>query len=266
MGVFDTLVGRYNTSIMCFELNQIPGFLKFPHGHPQVDTLYVQHTTKANIYLPYESANEILLNEKTDEFVRVMQCLGATEINIEELDSLDSNQKNQRKIDASVEGKAKVADGKGELNISNDNDQKYSGKSKSNKLLTFEPIKKPYLPNNLYWFHIDSKWRSLADMRLDGNALQYEEYLSSEEITSTSKDLNIKAKVQFNTLLNKGEASTEINNQKSVETKQDKILKIKVKFRYSRINFRLIFTKPPAYGGFEFYVCFIIKRRNYEAR
>lgn len=231
LGVFDSLVGRYNTSIMCFELNHLPGFIKFPHGHPQVDTLYVQHTTKANIYLPYESATEILFNEKIDEFVRVMQCLGATEINLEELDSLDSNQRNQIKIDASVEGKSKFVEGKAEGNINNDNDEKYSSKNKSKKYFTFEPIKKPYLPNDLYWFHIDSRWRSLAEMRLDGNTLQYEEYLSSEEISSTSKGLNIKAKIQFNTLLNKGEVKTDVSRDSVTETKQDKVCKIKVRFK-----------------------------------
>jgi len=231
LGVFDTLVGRYNTSIICFDLSYIPGFLKFPHGHPQVDTLYVQHTTKANVYLPFESANEILLNEKIDEFIRVMQCLGATEINLEELDALDSNQRNNRKVDVSVEGNTKVLEGKGELNIDNANDEKFSSMYKKNLKLIFEPIKRPYLPNDLYWFHIDSKWRSLADMRLDGNTLHYEEYLLSEEVSSTSKDLNIRAKLQFHTLLYKGEGRTDVSRNSVTETKQDKVWKIRVNFK-----------------------------------
>ena len=70
--------------------------INFPIGHPIANQLYVGHPYLPFKYIPFENYELELLEDKIREFCQVMQFLGATEINIESVNSLSSN--NDRKL------------------------------------------------------------------------------------------------------------------------------------------------------------------------
>lgn len=60
-------------------MDELPGEITFPVGHPQANTLYYAHPLRP-MYLPFENAQLLLFYEKVHEICRLFQCLGATHI------------------------------------------------------------------------------------------------------------------------------------------------------------------------------------------
>ena len=60
-------------------------------GHPVVNQLYVGHPYIPSKYIPFENYELELIEDKIREFSQIMQYLGATEINIESVNSSSNN-------------------------------------------------------------------------------------------------------------------------------------------------------------------------------
>jgi hypothetical protein len=68
---------------------------RFPPGHPQVDQAYRLHplsnlpdSSKGGVYIPYECFDQVLLDEREAELMRLLVDLGATSISITEKNSV----------------------------------------------------------------------------------------------------------------------------------------------------------------------------------
>lgn len=61
--------------------------IEFPIGHPVAYQLYIGHPYIAQKYIPFESYELELIEDKIREFCQIMQSLGAMEITIECLNS-----------------------------------------------------------------------------------------------------------------------------------------------------------------------------------
>ena len=91
----------------------------FPIGHPVTYQLYVGHPYIKQKYLPFESYELELIEDKVREFCQLVQCLGATEITIECLNSSssDRNTNTEQHISGDVSYRVASVSGK------NDRDQ-----------------------------------------------------------------------------------------------------------------------------------------------
>ena len=166
--------------ITLLNIEQLPA-INFPSSHPKPNQTYIVHPYKTDTYLPIESYDYELLNDRMDEFFRILGCLGATSITLKTIKKENKEEKKNLKIEGNVGGSKEGI----ELEV----DAKYS-KAASTSLSkymdmersqTFAPNKRPYIPKDTIWFPREPRWQRLAQQRLEGGILTYTERISSSE-------------------------------------------------------------------------------------
>ena len=198
----------------------------FPMSHPKINHSYIVHPYKTDSYLPIENYDYELLNDRLNEFFYFLQCLGATSISYEVVEDESSQQAsrsqqsqsqnnrnsnyNERSNNGQYGGSAGVNLGfvKAEVGGSSSNansgsnygegghQQEQSQEAVMNSSLrnflrmgrnqTFDPLQKPYIPNDLIWYPNEYTWQRIAQQRLNGNMLSHSETLSSSQSETLS--------------------------------------------------------------------------------
>jgi len=153
--------------------------LRFPPGHPQVGQTYKQHpladmsgSSKADVYIPIDAYDEILMSEREAELLRLMIELGATRIEI----SKDS-QKSSSKSAAFSAGIKSPLPGVGvDVNASN---SKHADDHHSDSRV-FELRGKPWKAGDSLdrsrfgWLHYEPTWEAVVFAREVGGCLKAE--------------------------------------------------------------------------------------------
>lgn len=153
----------------------------FPIGHPVTYQLYVGHPYIKQKYLPFESYELELIEDKVREFCQLVQCLGATEITIECLNSSssDRNTNTEQHISGDVSYRVASVSGK------NDRDQSRHLIDEISQSINlhqkFVPNGKPHLPEDLVWYHNEPSWQRLYNQRMQGALLQHEERIETRK-------------------------------------------------------------------------------------
>lgn len=198
----------------------------FPMSHPKINHSYIVHPYKTDSYLPIENYDYELLNDRLNEFFYFLQCLGATSISYEVVEDESSQQAsrsqqshgqnnrnsnyNERSNNNQYGGSAGVNLGfvKAEVGGSSSHansgsnygeggyQQEQSQEAVMNSSLrnflrmgrnqTFDPLQKPYVPNDLIWYPNEYTWQRIAQQRLNGNMLSHSETLSSSQSETLS--------------------------------------------------------------------------------
>lgn len=198
----------------------------FPMSHPKINHSYIVHPYKTDSYLPIENYDYELLNDRLNEFFYFLQCLGATSISYEIVEDESSQQAsrsqqsqgqnnrnsnyNERSnnnqyggsagvnlgfVNAEVGGSSSHANSGsnyGEGGYQQDQSQEAVMNSSLRNFLrmgrnqTFDPLQKPYVPNDLIWYPNEYTWQRIAQQRLNGNMLSHSETLSSSQSETLS--------------------------------------------------------------------------------
>lgn len=189
---------------LLLNINNLPS-IQFPSSHPQIDETYICHPHNQSVYIPFDNYEKELLDDRINEYCFLLQCLGATSINI-----INNNEEiNNSKEDEGTNIKVKA-----KLNLKNinlgldDSGTEYSSEvsnkdeliSTLNKKQYFNPTKKPYIPNNLTWFDKEISWQRLAKQRLEGNLISHNEYISTKQNQLVSQSEINKLKTDFKVL------------------------------------------------------------------
>ena len=175
----------------------LDNIIKFPIGHPKPNGVYVGHPYNPNQYVPIENYDYELLNDRINEYCYLLQCLGATEIEITNTQGETKSQSNSRSTTTSGGVSGKI----GSVNVEYGRDR--SNSSENETLLKIgrhqhlNPTEKPYIPEGLAWFPNEAGWQRLAEQRLNGKLLTHNESISSQkgQVLSTSDIENIKADI-----------------------------------------------------------------------
>ena len=172
--------------IVVLKKNDLPLNINFPIGHPHLNEIYTCHPHKQNLYLPLKDYSEELFLDRINEFSYLLQCLGANTL---EISSSKSNSSDQRvtystEIDAKMDYKINSAN----VNYKGENTENtlIDGKLKITKKQVFKPLKAPFIPTNLIWYHSDLNWQRLVDQRLNGNIMTHSEVISSSQSENIS--------------------------------------------------------------------------------
>lgn len=183
-----------------FPLDELPGEITFPVGHPQANTLYYAHPLRP-MYLPFENAQLLLFYEKVHEMCRLFQCLGATRITARCLKGAKISQDTFVSSDIRAEGGYKIMSASGE--ISGRNSRSESRENRDEMLLeqTFVPQKAPYCPDDLLWAKQDPELRTLIRQRLEGGLLEFTKKVSSYETSNLSQNQVNDVKAAFQSLM-----------------------------------------------------------------
>lgn len=181
-----------------FPLDELPGEITFPVGHPQANTLYYAHPLRPH-YLPFENAQLQLFYEKVHEICRLFQCLGATEITTRCLKGKTVSREITTLKDMSAEGNYRVFNASGAFKGQNRFAEDSETKNAMELTQTFSPTKIPYCPNDLLWTMNDPELQTLIHQRLEGGLLKFSKKVSSFETSNLSQNsiTDVKAAFQF---------------------------------------------------------------------
>lgn len=204
--------------------------LTFPIGHPKVNEVYVAHPLTTNRYMPIESYQLELVEDRVREFCELVQGLGATEINI---DCLNSNSN-----DSGNSGNQNLSGGvsRGKNSIHGSKHDEYSRRlieeiSQSISLhQTFQPHKAPTLPNNLVWYEGEPSWQRLYRQRMEGGLLTHEERIKTKksQVVDNREMKEIKGELQ--SLFADLDVAFDKTEEAKFEQQENAVLAISVKF------------------------------------
>lgn len=198
----------------------------FPMSHPKINHSYIVHPYKTDSYLPIENYDYELLNDRLNEFFYFLQCLGATSISYEVVEDESSQQAsrsqqshgqnnrnsnyNERSNNNQYGGSAGVNLGFVNAEVGGSSSHANSGSNyreggyqqdqsqeavmnsslrnflRMGRNQTFDPLQKPYVPNDLIWYPNEYTWQRIAQQRLNGNMLSHSETLSSSQSETLS--------------------------------------------------------------------------------
>ncbi len=223
--------GCYDELIRTFLINHIPSSIKFPIGHPIVNELYMGHPYNQNLYIPYNNADEILFVDKIQELCYLLQCLGAMEITIRSIrgKSLEEVTNDQSCIDISAG--YKMVSGEANINLNTKQAKKDNRNNRLEQHLYYSPTEKPFIPNGLVWYPQELQWQRLAESRLKGNILEYNQFVSTSETHFVSQSLENNIQVHFETLIAKANANIQKSSFHEINQNANTEWAISVKFK-----------------------------------
>ena len=183
-----------------FPLDELPGEITFPIGHPQPNTLYYAHPLRP-MYLPFENAQLLLFYEKVHEMCRLFQCLGATQISARCLKGNKVSQEIITSSDFNVEGSYKVINASGGFQGKTAMTENSENRNEMQLNQSFSPQKAPYCPDDLLWAKEDPELRTLIQQRLEGGLLEFSKKVSSYETSHLSQNRVNDVKAAFQSLM-----------------------------------------------------------------
>ena len=219
----------YQKKLAVVDINNLPA-INFPMGHPVANQLYVGHPYIPSKYIPFENYELELIEDKIREFSQIMQYLGATEINIESVNSSSNNKdsKIDQKLSGGVDYKLVSGSGNAERHITNKLLEDIS--QHINLHQKFSPKKYPALPENLVWYQNEPSWQRLYSQRMQGALLEHEERIETKksQVVENSELKQISAEVKW--LFVQANGNWEQSMEEKFEAHENAILSIHVKF------------------------------------
>lgn len=188
-------------TFIVLDKNNLPENLKFPNNDPKIRELYIAHPYIKGSYLPFSTYETNLSSDKFDEFFYFVQCLGAKKITYRIIKGNNTNQTKDSNlnIDLSVGlGKGPVKNtGSGAFERDKKQKQQEDIFDSRAKTQTFNPVKAPYIPNDLLWYPHEQTWHRLYQQRINGNILDHYEIISSKSALSISNSEKNYLKLAF---------------------------------------------------------------------
>jgi hypothetical protein len=132
--------------------------LRFQHGHPLRNVVYVGDPGLPGNYYPVASFHRILFEGKVAEALRLLRSLGATEISVEYVEGFD------RATGVDLSGSTP-----GRPGVEVDAGVKSTKKANSGAKTTMQlsPTMPAQIPKDLIWFRSEPLWQEVANARLE---------------------------------------------------------------------------------------------------
>ena len=224
------------SGITIFNSSNVPNCINFYDNMPLNNELYIGHPYNPSVYIPYNQAEDILFQDKIQEFCYILQQLGAEEITITSLKGRKVNEINNKKEELEVAANAGRF-GNASLNIdsSTSNLMDRTSHEQYDVKYVYDPINMPEMPSETIWYQNQPKWQRLVQSRIDGNTLEYTECISSKLkfFTSSSEKEEIKAKLKV--LMANIEGRIYDEKEKQLREETETIWRVSVKFRSKKL-------------------------------
>lgn len=204
--------------------------LNFPMGNPIPMKLYIGHPFINNTYIPFDNYESVLLEEKLREYCKVAQCLGAIDIEVISLNSVNNGKSINTNSDASGEFGYKLT----ELKVSNSQQNKSNTEEGANTSILFHqkfsPKGRIFLPDNLIWYNNNPSVIRLYEQRLHGNLLEHQEKIeiTTNKIIESQELETIQA--EFKNVISSVKGSYSESVSEELRTNKNEVLSIRIKF------------------------------------
>ena len=233
------------SGITIFNSSNVPNCINFYDNMPLNNELYVGHPYNPSVYIPYNQAEDILFQDKIQEFCYILQQLGAEEVTITSLKGRKINETNNKKEELELAANAGRF-GNANLNIdsSTSNLMDRTSHEQYDVKYVYDPIDMPKMPSETIWYQNQPKWQHLVQSRIDGNTLEWTECISSKLkfFTSSSEKEDIKAKLKV--LMANIEGRSYEEEEKQLKEETETIWRVSVKFRSKKLLQKDTLTQP----------------------
>lgn len=232
MPIKDNEIGGCLTqNIDVFRQSNIPSCFQFPFGHPYPNQLYIAHPYKTSLYVPFEESEDIFFLDKVQELCYILECLGAESIEILSIKGKTASEIASHASDINANADVKLFSGNAGQSSSGKHANTSESKTSRAYTIRMDPMKKPYLPENLIWYEHQPQWRRLVERRLNNNLLEYSESVQSSDsrFTSNTEVNDIKGEASY--LWTKVGANVHQYSEAQFKTSSETIWEIKVKFK-----------------------------------
>lgn len=228
------IAGCFESGIDTFRLSNIPSCIKFPTGHPVANELYIGHPYNPNLYVPYSESEDIFFQDKIDELIYLLQCLGAEEIEITSIKGKSVSEYENRSGRASAHMDTLTFEGSGSYAKDSKRNQNRDAQLQRSFKIKCDPMKYPYVPEGLIWYGEQARWQRMVEGRLNGNRLEYSESVSSTDtrFVSNTEKKDIKAAAERLWIKVDGNAESNLETQFKEHTETQ--WRVDVKFRSLR--------------------------------
>lgn len=229
----EDIAGRFDDDKigLYFPIKSLPAIAEFPFGHPQTNTLYYAHPLKEWFYIPFEEAEQYLFDEKVRNFIRLVQCLGATDITFRSVKGHSLSENISEVIDLEVGGEVKGHEGNINYNSKRDSNSHEAMKGQRERVLRFNPRKAPYIPKDVAWLSVEPDWQSLVKQRLEGNMLHYRVHISSRKTMAVTDSRMDDVKVAFKAFVANAHVNYTQQMERSFQREEETEWVISVKFK-----------------------------------
>lgn len=226
--------GCYANGITVFRMSNIPSCFTFPTGHPIANQLYIGHPYNPSLYVPLEASEDLFFIDKVHELCYLLECLGAEKISITSIKGKNVTEFNEYNINVAANGDIKLFSGEAERSKDGSKNNEYSSRNQRTIKIKLDPLKKPYVPDGLIWYSEQPQWQRLVESRLNGNMLEYNEFVSNSQtkFISSTEIQDIKASARYLWIKVHGEVET--NEKVQFKETEDTQWKVDVKFRSIR--------------------------------
>lgn len=214
-----------------FRTSNIPCCFKFPTGHPVANQLYIGHPYNPSLYVPFEESEDIFFVDKVHELCYLLECLGAEEINITSIKGKNVSEFNDSQGSYSGSADVKLFSGEASGNMQSHHHGEMTSNNQRTMRIKLDPMRKPFLPEGLIWYDEQPQWQRLVNSRINGNMLEYNEFVSTSQtkFTSNQEKKDIKASAKY--LWTKVHAEVEQNIETQFKETTETQWKVDVKFR-----------------------------------
>jgi hypothetical protein len=197
---------------------------RFQPGHPQVNIAYIKHplseynSAKKNLYIPSDSLDDILLQEREAEMVRVFVTLGATKIVFHKKNKVKTSSLTKANLEAEVP----FGSGQAEMKI----DSEFLDIGSDKRAITlagYEWKKDSAIDRSQFsWLPFEPSWEAIVFARETGGCLNAELELKKKTVFSSNKEG--KLGVGMNMFSGVVSAGMDLNNE------SDEVYTVQVEF------------------------------------
>jgi hypothetical protein len=149
------------------------GNIRMIGGAIRKGSFWVAHPYKKRLYYDFERANQLVFNDYINEFVQLVQHLGAVRIILEYID----NRQNEGKTDPAAD---KLPD-----DVSGEVSRTLSSKTIVHE---FKPTQKAHIPTHLVWYASQPEWQAMVAERTQGSLSETNMILNSWNILGISEN------------------------------------------------------------------------------
>ena len=209
------IAGCVVDGIDTFRMSNIPSCIKFPTGHPVANELYIGHPYNPSVYVPYSESEDIFFMDKIDELTYLLQCLGAEEITITSIKGKNVSEYEAQSSQLSAHLDTGISDMTGSTKNNFTRNQSFDSRQEHTLHIKCDPMKYPYVPDGLAWYGNQPRWQRLVEGRLNGNRLEYSEFISSTDtrFVSNTEKKDIKLAAERLWVKVKGNAKSIVESQ-----------------------------------------------------
>ena len=225
------IAGCVADGINVFRMSNIPSCIKFPMGHPIANQLYIGHPYNPKLYVPYEESEDLFFVDKVHELCYLLECLGAEEISITSVKGKSVEEMNNLSGSAAGSADVKLFSGEGTVQQANSTEQQSKDVTHRTMKMVFAPTCKPYIPEGLIWYEEQPQWKRLVQSRINGNMLEYNEFVSSSstKFVSSSEKRDVSASARYIWMKVHTDVDTAMSSQ--LRDTEDTQWKVEVRFR-----------------------------------